>query len=663
MDTANYVYDIGKYSQATRYLDSVTHRYKNLGLSQLFDYYSFNYNYYFNIKEDDSKAMRYADSMLYLFKRPEDKMKYATYYGRANFSKGDVLFRKNKYNEAYEYYYQGKLIAEKNSNDCTLSDYSYRMGMIMYKQEHFRLAAENFINSSNEIKPCDLRFPFFYRRQEMLNNTGLSYSKIGEADSAMVYFNKALDYIDREAPRFKKKATLLDAARGVIYGNEANIFIQKKNLPLATALLKKSAEINLRKGNDNNDAALSELKLAHIYYQAGETDSLYNLLGIIHKQLDVINNHDAEADYNVLMANYFTTIGKPGRALNYFIKYDYLKDSIQNKSKALKEADIAQQITQFDKDAQLDNLKKNNQLQYIYLHIALAFGLMLILIFFLIYLHWQKSKKNLILLGHLNDTINDQNITLENALNELKLSSQEKDRILRTVAHDLRNPIGGIASITNVMTADNYNDDQLEFINLIKETSNNSLELINEILEVTNDGSSCSNLELVEINSLLNNSVGLLRFKAAEKNQTIIFEGLRSPEDLLINREKIWRVIGNLISNAIKFSSFGAKIIVRARLYDDGIEVSIQDSGIGIPKNIENKIFNTFTEAKRSGTAGEKSFGLGLSISKQIVECHHGKIWFENNPDAGTTFYFRLPQLHVNNIISLESWHKSAQMI
>ena len=267
---------------------------------------------------------------------------------------------------------------------------------------------------------------------------------------------------------------------------------------------------------------------------------------------------------------------------------------------------------------------------------------MLMLIFFLIFLHWQKSKKNLVVLGRLNDTINDQNVTLEDALNELKIRSQEKDRILRTVAHDLRNPIGGIASITNVMAAESYNDDQLEFINLIKETSNNSLELINEILEVTNDGLSGSNMELVEINSLLNNSVGLLRFKAAEKNQAIIFDGLTSPEDFLINREKIWRVIGNLISNAIKFSPSGAKIFVKARLYDDGIEISVQDSGIGIPKNIENKVFNTFTEAKRSGTAGEKSFGLGLSISKQIVEYHHGKIWFENNADAGTNILFQV---------------------
>jgi two-component system sensor histidine kinase VicK len=87
----------------------------------------------------------------------------------------------------------------------------------------------------------------------------------------------------------------------------------------------------------------------------------------------------------------------------------------------------------------------------------------------------------------LNQQINEQNLCLENALNDLNNSSQEKDRILRTVAHDLRNPIGGIASLNGTMMADDeYTEDQKELINLVKETSVNSLELINEILEATN---------------------------------------------------------------------------------------------------------------------------------------------------------------------------------
>ena len=71
------------------------------------------------------------------------------------------------------------------------------------------------------------------------------------------------------------------------------------------------------------------------------------------------------------------------------------------------------------------------------------------------------------------------------------------------------------------------------------------------------------------------------------------------------------------------------------------MEISVKDSGIGIPEKFKSKVFNTFTDARRPGTAGEKSFGLGLSICKQIIELHDGKIWFESN-DKGTTFHFTL---------------------
>jgi signal transduction histidine kinase len=71
--------------------------------------------------------------------------------------------------------------------------------------------------------------------------------------------------------------------------------------------------------------------------------------------------------------------------------------------------------------------------------------------------------------------------------------------------------------------------------------------------------------------------------------------------------------------------------------------IAVKDHGIGIPAEMKDKIFDMFTEAKRTGTAGEQAFGLGLAISKQIVEAHGGKIWFESKPGQGTTFYVELP--------------------
>jgi signal transduction histidine kinase len=645
LDETGRIYDSGKTAIALHYLDSVTGKYKNLEVLQKFYYFDFNYNFFYHIKNNKNNAMLYADSMLNLFNTNAIRLKYTPQYGQAHFFKGDILFDENKYDDAYQYYYQGKIIASNSLDDCTLSEYSYRMGMIMYKQGHFRIAASYFKISSTETNTCEWTFRSFYRRQELLNNTGLCYSKINEPDSGMIFYKKALKYIDSTGVEFKIRKDLLDVARGVVYGNEAGIYILKGNYKLAENLLKKSININLRKGNDNNDAQLSELKLAHLYDQQNKTDSLLNLLQVVHAQFDTIKSKDAEADWNLLMANYYIKKGSPKDAFNYLLQHDALKDSITNRDKKLKEADVTEQMERLTKNYEFENLKKNNELQRIYVKTALVFGLMLILIISLIFMNWQKSKKNIKTLGGLNNQISDQNYHLENALNELNISSQEKDRILRTVAHDLRNPLGGVASLTGLMAEENeYTTEQKELINLIKETSNNSLELINEILEATDNESvkTQKDKELVEINALVNHSVELLRFKAAEKNQHIIVETIRTPVELFISREKIWRVISNLISNAIKFSPENAYIGVKLIDEEKEVKILVTDNGIGIPDEIKDNIFKMFTDSKRPGTAGEKSFGLGLSICQQIIENHNGKIWFESNPNKGTTFYITL---------------------
>jgi len=646
LDSANHLFDAGKYDIAVKYLDSATSHYNDLDLPQKFEYYSFNCNYYFHIKKDNVLSMPYADSILALFNTPEKKLKYISRYGQAFFFKGDVLFQENKYTEAYRYFYQGKLIANKDVNDCTLGDYSYRMGMIMYKQEHYKLAAQNFKIGARESTSCELNFRSFYRRQELLNNTGLSYSKIDETDSALVYFKRALDFIDQNAGRFKNRKPWLDVARGVVYGNQANIYIGKNNIPMAVGLLKKSITINLKKGNDNKDAELSELKLAHIYYQTHQAQLLTDLLAAVQKQLSTVKNPDAEADWNYLMAKYFSDKNQSSAALNYFTRYDALKDSLSAQVKALKEADIEQQIKQLENDYALSNLKKDNETQNLYLKIAVVFGIMLIIIISLILLNWRKSARNIKTLGSLNRKINDQNHHLAKALRDLKVNSQEKDRILRAVAHDLRNPIGGIASLSELMMDEDYTHEQKEMIEIIRETSVNSLELINDILEMANHGTKHLTKEIVELNSLLNNSVELLRFKAAEKGQLIKLELLNAPVELTISREKIWRVVSNLISNAIKFSLENTTIHVKIEDLDDEVKISVRDEGIGIPDQLKDKVFNTFTDAKRNGTAGEKSFGLGLSICKQIIDDHNGKIWFESS-GQGTTFYISLPKIQV----------------
>lgn len=643
IDTANHIFDNGNPQKAVHYLDLARNGHKNLTAKQAFESYYIYYDYYYHIKNNKDKAMLYADSMLNVVSE-NGQLKYPTEYGKACFCKGDVLFDEERYGEAYQYYYQGKM-AGSNLNDCIMADYTYRMGMIMYKQEHFRLAASYFKQSSEQTATCDWNFRSFYRRQELLSNTGLSYGKINEADSAIMYYDKAVQYIDSLGVQFPDRKALLAVARAVVNGNEADVYIAKKDYAHASSLLIESFRVNLHKGNDNHDAQLSELKLAHIYEEEDKQDSLIRLLNIIHNQFDTIKNQQAEADWNLLMANYHNRKNDAHSAFSYLVRYDALKDSIISREKMLKEADVNQQMKRLEKNYEYTELSKNNKLQHLYLSIATVFGIMLLLIISLITNNWRKSRRSVKTLDGLNSQIKEQNYDLEQALTELNMSSLEKDRILRTVAHDLRNPLGGVASLASLMATENtYTEEQKELINLIKETSNNSIELINEILDATenNQGKISKDLEMVEINGLLNHSVELLRFKAAEKNQQIILEMLETPVELYISREKIWRVISNLISNAIKFSKTDSLIQVGIADRKDYVKIWVKDNGIGVPDEIKDKIFNMFTDAKRIGTAGERSFGLGLSICKQIVENHHGKIWFESEVNKGTTFFITL---------------------
>jgi two-component system sensor histidine kinase VicK len=107
---------------------------------------------------------------------------------------------------------------------------------------------------------------------------------------------------------------------------------------------------------------------------------------------------------------------------------------------------------------------------------------------------------------------------------------------------------------------------------------------------------------------------------------------------------KFMQVINNLISNAIKFTHDGGIITIRIEEKKNLILISIQDNGIGIPEHLQDGLFEKFTKARRPGIKGEPSVGLGMSISKTIVEWHKGRMWFESKEHKGTTFYIELPK-------------------
>lgn len=243
-----------------------------------------------------------------------------------------------------------------------------------------------------------------------------------------------------------------------------------------------------------------------------------------------------------------------------------------------------------------------------------------------------------------NQILTTQFRQLESTSEALEKTNQDYAKLIKVVAHDLRNPIGAISSLCSVLREESLTKaEQLQFIDLIHESSNSCIKLISDLLETDFDFNEAElQKEEIYLPTFLQHTIALLSFKATEKKQQLILTAC--PQiNISADRDKILRVLNNLIGNAIKFSPEQGIISVSAKKNDQGVEILVKDKGLGIPKESAEKLFDPFTSSKRQGTAGEQPFGLGLYISKQIVEAHRGNLRFESIEGEGSTFVVFLP--------------------
>jgi len=236
-------------------------------------------------------------------------------------------------------------------------------------------------------------------------------------------------------------------------------------------------------------------------------------------------------------------------------------------------------------------------------------------------------------------TIQEKNLQIENA-------NHIKDEILGVVAHDLRNPLGAIESIAMLMEMDVDENDEsaIENIMMIKGSCEKARSIINDLIEVArNDNEDGFGLQQIDLNTFLLNVINewLQNKTGAAK---IVFNGTKQPALSWINKEKMQRVMDNLISNALKFSEAGTQIEVLLKQIDGKCYIKVKDTGLGIPEELLPHVFDRFSKASRKGLRGENSVGLGLSIVRQIIKKHGGDIVVDSTEGKGTTFTISLPQ-------------------
>jgi PAS domain S-box-containing protein len=229
-------------------------------------------------------------------------------------------------------------------------------------------------------------------------------------------------------------------------------------------------------------------------------------------------------------------------------------------------------------------------------------------------------------------------------------AAQSKQAFMSTMSHEIRTPLNEVIGITNLLLQGNPREDQMDFINTLKFSGNHLLTLVNDVLDYNKMESGKVVFEKIrfDLSGFLAEIMRSYSFRSKSKNLKFdIVKYNELPLEVIGDPLRLNQILSNLLSNALKFTKAGSISVTARELSRKGnesiIEFSVIDTGIGIAKGMQHRIFESFTQASPETAREFGGSGLGLSICKKIVELQGGKITFDSELGKGSTFRFVLP--------------------
>ena len=240
---------------------------------------------------------------------------------------------------------------------------------------------------------------------------------------------------------------------------------------------------------------------------------------------------------------------------------------------------------------------------------------------------------------------------LEEKTRLLEVASRHKSEFLASMSHELRTPLNAVIGFSDVLPERMFGDlnpRQDEYVRDIGNSGRHLLELINEILDLSKVEAGRMELELgaVSVPDLLTNGVAMVRERADRHGISLDLDIAPDVGTVLADELKIRQVVLNLLTNAVKFTPDGGSVAVSARLVGEEAHVSVRDTGVGIPDVEHERIFEAFQRGGRAARTSTEGTGLGLTLSRRIIDLHDGRLWMESALGVGSTFSFAIPVGH-----------------
>ena len=252
----------------------------------------------------------------------------------------------------------------------------------------------------------------------------------------------------------------------------------------------------------------------------------------------------------------------------------------------------------------------------------------------------------------LNDKLEQQHREVSRLNAELDQAGKLKDQFLANMSHELRTPLNSVIGFSDLLldmvSADSVDvATQRDYLETIARNGRHLLGLINELLDLSKIAAGRMELRLepLDIHGLLREAADSVRAQLDARQHKLAIEPPRDHVLVQADRGRLRQVLLNLLSNAIKFTTDGGRIALSAHLEDpDRVRIAVSDSGIGIAAEDQGKLFQEFVQLDASASRRYEGTGLGLALSKRLVELHGGTIGVESRLGKGSTFWFTLPR-------------------
>jgi signal transduction histidine kinase len=537
----------------------------------------------------------------------------------------------SKYNQSLESNLKALEIYKELDNQKGIAESLHNISIIYFYILNFSKAQEyNF-------KALDI-----FRKLRDTDGIAKSYSNI-----AMIY--NSLDSLDK-AVEFNNKALHLMEKTGNkkgianIYTNLGIALRKKKEYDKSLSYLFKALD-SFDSETNRRSRIIVLAAIGSVYYSMSDYTNALKYCDEGFELSGISQYPDLLAYIYNLYSDIYLKLGNYEKAYSYETKFSTIKDSIFNESNRNKISELEVKIETEQKSKENELLQKTNRLQLILLVVSIVLALIIAIV---LYSRYRTKKKANKLLEEKNKLITEQKDNLEILNTELNEANAAKDKFFSIMAHDLKSPLWWLKNVTDLLSSkyDELSKDKIiEITKTLDESAQTSLHLVENLLQWSRSQTGRIEFqpETVNMSSVFKHIMGQHQPYAAEKNIEIE-TNINENSVLVADKNMLYSILRNIISNAIKFTPKGGKINIDYYQSDNDYIISVKDTGVGIEADKIDKIFRIDVQTTSLGTAKEQGTGIGLILTKEFVQKHGGKLTVDSKPGEGSTFTVTIPK-------------------